>query len=67
MDDTWETRDPETGRHHRNLHVLELQGVNWICLICKHTFDAAVDADLFACGESCEGKHFGEDRHANRT
>lgn len=51
--DTWETRDPVTGRHHRNGHLIELVGVNWECRICQHEFDAAVDADLFVCGEKC--------------
>lgn len=53
MNNTWETRDPETGRHHRNAHLILLVGLMWYCEICKHYFDAAVDADLFACGEKC--------------
>lgn len=54
---TWETRDPETGRHHRNGHLIELRETSWKCLICKHYFDAAVDADKFFCGDPCQGKH----------
>lgn len=57
MNDTWATRDPETGRHHRNAHLLELAECDWRCLICGHSFDAASDADLFACGDDCTGKH----------
>jgi hypothetical protein len=30
----------------------------WRCLQCGHRFDAAVDADLFWCGEDC--KHPGD-------
>lgn len=57
---TWDQRDPVTGRHHRNGHLLELSEGAWHCLICKHWFEAAIDADLFWCGESCLGKHPGE-------
>lgn len=53
MDNTWKIRNPETGRHQRNGHTLELSGCNWECLQCKHQFDAAVDADKFFCGEPC--------------
>jgi len=56
-ENTWATRDPETGRHHRNAHLLEMAETDWRCLICGHYFDAAIDADRFACGEPCEGKH----------
>ncbi len=62
MSDTWATRDPETGRHHRSGHVLVLAETDWWCQICKHYFDAAADADLFWCGESCAGKHPGDRR-----
>lgn len=54
---TWETRDPETGRHHRNGHLIEMRECDWRCSICGHWFDAAVNADLFECGEDCAGKH----------
>ena len=57
---TWDDRDPESGRQHRNAHLLELDGCMWRCLICRHQFDAASDADLFACGEDCTGKHHGD-------
>lgn len=50
---TWNDRDPETGRHHRNGHLLELDDIDWFCQICRHKFDAAVDADKFACGDPC--------------
>ena len=60
MNNTWVTRDPETGRHHRNAHLLELAETDWRCLICGHYFDAAIDADRFACGEPCAGKHPGD-------
>jgi hypothetical protein len=50
---TWETRDPETGRHQRNGHTLVLQETDWKCLQCQHYFDAATDADKFFCGEPC--------------
>lgn len=52
---TWATRSPEeTGRHHRNAHLIELVECDWRCLICGHYFDAASDADLFMCGEPCK-------------
>jgi len=60
MNDTWETRDPVTGRHHRNGHVLILSETDWVCLICGHHFDAAVDAELFFCGDDCTGRHYGD-------
>lgn len=50
---TWETRDPETGRHHRSGHLIELRECDWRCLVCGHWFDAAADADLFWCGDPC--------------
>lgn len=50
---TWADRDPETGRHHRNGHLIELREVEWRCFLCGHWFDVAVDADLFFCGETC--------------
>lgn len=50
----------DAGRHHRNAHLLELDGCDWRCLICGHWFDAAIDADLFMCGEDCTGKHYGD-------
>lgn len=56
----WENRDPATGRHLRNGHVLVLSEDDWRCEICGHHFDAAVDADLFKCGEPCAGKHPGD-------
>ena len=62
MSNTWNTRDPETGRHHRNGHLLDLDGCQWRCQICRHVFDAAVDADLFMCGDSCDGRHYGDVR-----
>ena len=53
--------DPEvTGRRQRNGHTLELDGCMWRCLQCDHKFDAAVDADLFWCGDDCTGKHPGD-------
>lgn len=52
-DNTWEDRDPETGKHHRHGHLLELRETDWLCLICRHHFDAAIDAELFWCGEPC--------------
>ena len=55
--DTWKTRDPETGRHQRNGHTLVLVETDWKCLQCKHYFDAAIDADLFFCGDSCKDKY----------
>lgn len=60
LGNTWSQRDAETGRHHRNLHLIELRECSWRCLQCGHWFDAAVDADLFACGEDCAGKHPGD-------
>jgi hypothetical protein len=57
---TWADRDVENGRHHRNGHLIELRETDWRCLICGHWFDAAVDADLFWCGEDCTGKHPGD-------
>lgn len=60
MPGEWEQRDPETGRHHRNGHVLILSEDDWRCQICGHYFDAAVDAELFFCGEDCTGKHPGD-------
>jgi hypothetical protein len=57
---TWPRRDPETGRHHRNAHLLELAEDDWVCLVCGHHFDAAADTDLFACGDNCAGKHYGD-------
>lgn len=51
----------ETGRHHRNGHLLELRSCSWRCIHCDHHFDAAIDAELFWCGDDCTGKHF-EDR-----
>lgn len=59
-ENTWTTRDPETGRHHRNGHLIELSGCMWRCLHCRHQFDAAADADLFWCGDNCTGKHYGD-------
>lgn len=56
---TWTERDPETGRHHRNGHLIYVDGCMWRCELCRHKFDAAVDADLFWCGEDCAGKHHG--------
>lgn len=53
----WDKRDPETGRHQRNGHILQLAESDWRCEKCGHHFDAASDADLFVCGESCAGKH----------
>jgi hypothetical protein len=52
-DNTWLARDPETGRHHRNGHLIQLDGCEWRCQHCRHWFDAAVDADLFWCGDPC--------------
>lgn len=43
----------DAARHHRNGHLLKLDGCMWSCLHCGHRFDAAVDADLFWCGEDC--------------
>lgn len=54
---TWSDRDPETGRHHRNGHLIELGDVDWKCLLCGHIFDAAIDADKFFCGDDCTDKH----------
>lgn len=62
---TWATRDPETGRHHRNGHDLILRETAWRCLTCNHTFDAAVDANLFACGEDCTNAHIQKSRVRN--
>lgn len=45
--------DVETGRHHRNGHLLELDGCEWRCLHCRHWFDAAAEADAFWCGDPC--------------
>jgi hypothetical protein len=53
-DNTWIQRDPETGRHRRNGHLLELGDTDWRCQHCQHTFDAAVDADLYRCGDPCQ-------------
>ncbi len=53
MNDTWETRDPETGGHHRNGHYLIIRETDWKCSICRHYFDAAIDADKFMCGDPC--------------
>lgn len=53
----WDNRDPETGRHQRNGHILYLAESDWKCEKCGHQFDAASDAELFVCGESCAGKH----------
>jgi hypothetical protein len=50
----------ESGRHHRNGHLLEIHGCMWRCLHCRHVFDAAVDAERFWCGEDCTGRHPGE-------
>jgi hypothetical protein len=68
------TRDlaTEASRWQRNGHTLELHGCMWRCLQCGHRFDAAVDADLFWCGEDCTGRHPGDlaasdDRHHTRT
>ena len=47
----------KTDRRHRNGHILELGGGTWRCIHCRHWFDAAVDADLFWCGDDCTGKH----------
>lgn len=51
--ESWKNRDPDTGRHIRNGHVLVLGENSWICLGCRHKFDAASDANLFHCGEKC--------------
>ena len=48
----------ENARHHRNGHLLELRECDWRCLVCGHWFDAAIDADLFWCGDDC--RHPGE-------
>jgi hypothetical protein len=50
---TWVDRDSETGRHHRFGHLIELDDIDWKCRICGHSFDAAVDAEEFWCGEPC--------------
>lgn len=57
---TWKNRDPGTGRHHRHGHLIELDGAEWKCRICEHRFDAAVDADLFWCGDPCRCRALGE-------
>lgn len=56
-DNSWGDRDLETGRHNRNGHVIQLEEVDWRCVTCHHVFDAAVDADEFVCGESCNDLH----------
>jgi len=38
----------------RNGHLLVLGGLDWRCQNCDHSFDAAIDADLFACGTPCQ-------------
>ena len=45
----------------RTVEVFRLfHSMNWRCLHCGHKFDAAVDADLFWCGDDCAGKHPGD-------
>lgn len=54
---SWEERDPETGRHARNGHVILLVGLMWRCENCFHYFDAAVEANEFICGKDCSKAH----------
>lgn len=50
----------EQERRHVNGHTLVLPESEWLCLQCRHYFDALVDAELFWCGDACV--HPGGDR-----
>lgn len=52
----------ENRRQLRNGHTIGLAETDWRCETCGHTFDAAVDAERFACGKDCAGRHPGQDQ-----
>lgn len=51
----WQQRDEQSGRHHRNGHMLILDdGYEWRCILCRGAYGAAVDADKLACAGPCK-------------
>lgn len=49
LENTWDKRDPGTGRHKRNGHIIKLGECEWRCERCNNVFDAAIDADKNIC------------------